>query len=45
VLAAAQQHVDPAALQIVVVGDPAAIRGPLAALGTGDVLVHDADAN
>ena len=45
VLAAAQQHVDPAALQIVVVGDPAAIRDPLAALGTGDVLVHDAEAN
>ena len=45
VLAAAQQHVDPAALQIVVVGDPAAIREPLVALGTGDVQVHDADAS
>lgn len=43
VLAAARSHVDPGALQIVVVGDPAAIRDPLAALATGEVVVHDAD--
>lgn len=44
VLAAARQHIDPAALQVVVVGDPEAIRQPLGALGIGDLLVHDADA-
>lgn len=45
VLEAARRHVDPSALQIVVVGDPEVVRGPLTALGTGDVIVHDAGAS
>ena len=43
VLAAAQQHIEPTSLQIVVVGDPAVIRDPLAAIDCGEVLVHDAN--
>ena len=40
VLAAAQTRLDPHALQVVVVGDPAAIRAPLEALGVGPVTVE-----
>lgn len=43
VLAAARHYVNPSALQVVVVGDASAIRGPLAALGCGDVMVHEGD--
>lgn len=40
VLAAAQTRLDPSALQVVVVGDPAAVRAPLEALGIGPVTVE-----
>lgn len=42
VLEAAREHLDPAALQMVVVGDPRAIRGPLEKLGFGEVTVYEA---
>ena len=42
VLHAAQQHLTPSALQMVVVGDPETVRGPLAAIGFGPVRVYDA---
>jgi zinc protease len=45
VLAAARQYLDPGRLQVVAVGDPSAIRGPLAALGIGPVSAYDADGN
>ena len=41
VLTAARTHLDPARLQVVVVGDPEAVRGPLEGLGAGPVLVYD----
>ena len=41
VLRVAQTHLDPARLQVVVVGNPLAIRDPLAALGLGPVTVYD----
>src|SRR5690606_26697055 len=41
VLAAAQQHLDPARATVVIAGDRAAVRPPLEALGVGPVL--DAD--
>ena len=43
VLAAARAHLHPERLQIVAVGDAAAIRAPLAALGVGPVRVYDAE--
>jgi zinc protease len=43
VLAAARTHLHPDRVQIVAVGDPATIRGPLAALGVGPVTVYDAE--
>lgn len=45
VLSAAQSHLHPERMQIVVVGDLAAIRGPLQSLGMGPVSVYDADGN
>jgi zinc protease len=46
VLRVARLHLDPARLQVVVVGDASAIREPLAALGVGPVSVYDpADAD
>jgi zinc protease len=45
VLAAARAHVRPEHLQIVTVGDPAVVRGPLEALGLGPVVVYDAEGN
>jgi predicted Zn-dependent peptidase len=42
VLRAAQQHLTPSALQMVIVGDPETVRGPLAAIGFGPVRVYDA---
>ena len=41
VLRVAQAHLDPTRLQVVVVGDPAVILEPLAALGMGPVTVYD----
>jgi zinc protease len=38
VLHAAQAHLHPESLQVVVVGDPAVVRGPVEALGLGDVI-------
>jgi zinc protease len=40
---AARRHLHPGDLQMVVVGDPAAVRGPLEALGFGSVTVYDAE--
>jgi zinc protease len=45
VLAAARAHLHPDRVQIVAVGDPAVVRGPLAALGVGPVTVYDAEGN
>jgi zinc protease len=41
ILRVAQTHFDPARLQVVAVGNPDEIVGPLTALGIGDVLVAD----
>ncbi len=41
VLAAARAHIHPEQLQLVVVGDPAAVRGPLEEIGFGAVTVYD----
>ena len=41
VLAAARAHIHPDRLQLVVVGDPAAVRGPLEEIGFGPVTVYD----
>ena len=41
VLAAARAHLDPEQLQLVVVGDPEAVRGPLEQLDFGPVTVYD----
>lgn len=43
VLEAAQRHLDPGRLRLVVVGDPAIVREPLEALGIGSVMVHDTE--
>jgi predicted Zn-dependent peptidase len=43
VLHAADRHLHPDLLQLVVVGDPAAVRSPLEALRFGPVLEHAAD--
>jgi zinc protease len=43
VLDAARAHLHPDRVQVVAVGDPAVIRGPLEALGVGPVLVYDAE--
>lgn len=43
VLAAAQQHLHPSALQLVVVGDPAAVRVPLGAMEFGSLLEYGPD--
>jgi zinc protease len=40
---AAREHLHPERLQVVVVGDPAAVRAPLEALGVGPVSVYDAE--
>jgi zinc protease len=45
VLRAARTYLHPDRMQIVAVGDPGAVRGPLAALGVGPVMVYDADGN
>lgn len=42
VLRAARTHLHPDRLQIVLVGDPDAVRGPVTALALGDVAVYDA---
>lgn len=41
VRAAAREHIHPERLQLVVVGDPTAVRGPLKELGFGPVIVTD----
>ncbi len=41
VLTAARSHLHPSRLQVVVVGDPATIRGPLEAMQVGPVAVYD----
>ncbi len=41
VLTAAREHIHPERLQLVVVGDPAAVRGPLEEIGFGPVTVYD----
>jgi hypothetical protein len=41
VLHVAQAHLHPDRMQIVAVGDPGVVRGPLAALGVGPVMVYD----
>ncbi|HET7458945.1 MAG TPA: pitrilysin family protein [Gemmatimonadaceae bacterium] len=43
VLRAARDHLHPDRLQIVVVGDPAAVRAPLEALAAGPVIAYDAE--
>ncbi|MEJ7809274.1 MAG: pitrilysin family protein [Gemmatimonadaceae bacterium] len=43
VLTAAERHLHPDALQLVVVGDPAAVREPLERLAFGPLTVYDAD--
>ena len=43
VLAAAQRHLDPARLRLVVVGDAEVIREPLERSGMGPIVVHDAE--
>jgi zinc protease len=40
---AAEAHLHPDQLQIVVVGDPAAVEAPLRALGFGEVAVYDVE--
>ncbi len=40
----AREYLRPEALQLLVVGDPAAVREPLEALGFGELVVHDIDA-
>jgi zinc protease len=46
VLRVAHAHLAPERLQVVVVGDPAVIVGPITALGVGPVTIHDpADAD
>jgi len=42
ILQAAQRYLHPEALQLVAVGDPAAVREPLAGLGFGPITVYDA---
>jgi zinc protease len=41
ILAAAKSHLDPSRLQIVVVGDPETIAGPLTRLDVGPVTIYD----
>lgn len=41
ILAAAQTHLDPSRLQIVVVGEPETVAGPLDRLGLGPVSIYD----
>ena len=43
VLDAARAHLHPDHMQVVAVGDPSIIRGPLEALGVGPVLVYDVE--
>ncbi|NUO63560.1 MAG: insulinase family protein [Gemmatimonadaceae bacterium] len=43
VLEAAQRHLHPERLRIVVIGDPAEVAGPLAALDAGPVSLYDAE--
>jgi predicted Zn-dependent peptidase len=45
ILEAAQRHLHPDALQMVVVGDPDAVRGPLEAMQFGPVTLYDALGN
>ena len=42
---AVRRHLDPDRLQLVVVGDPEAVRTPLERLGFGSVMVYDAEGN
>lgn len=41
ILSAAQKYLHPESLQMVVVGDPTAVRGPLEHLGFGPIVVYD----
>jgi len=41
ILHAAQRYLHPDALQMVVVGDPATVRGPLEKLGFGPTTMYD----
>ena len=43
VLEAAERHLNPEVLQLLVVGEPEAVRGPLEGLAFGPVTVYDAD--
>jgi zinc protease len=43
VLRVARAHLDPAALQMVVVGDLARVKDPLSALGFGELTVYDTE--
>jgi predicted Zn-dependent peptidase len=45
VLRAARTHLRPDELQVVVVGDPAAVRADLESLGAGPLAVYDAEGN
>jgi zinc protease len=45
VLRAAERHLHPGALQLVVVGDPATVRAPLEQLAFGPITVYDAEGN
>jgi zinc protease len=41
ILDAAKRHLDPSRMQVVVVGEPDAIAGPLERLGVGPVATYD----
>jgi len=45
ILDAARRHLHPESLQMVVVGDPSVIRGPLEELGFGPIMLYDTAGN
>lgn len=45
ILEAAQRHLHPESLQMLIVGDPATVRGPLEAMQFGPLTVYDAQGN
>jgi zinc protease len=45
VLRVAQSHLHPAEMQMLVVGDPIAVQGPLESIGFGPITVYDTEGN